>query len=305
MERILKIWEMTWFHCSNPTNHDLQEIKDTYDLHEIIEDDISEVNTQDKVDVYDDAIFLVLHFPKFNQSTWTYASNEFNIILWKNFIVSLAKYTTNHIEEIREDYIESLKNWKEEFRTSPYYILYTMIDVMYDKVIWALNKFKTDLTHIEKKVFSDTNMDQSLIKNLTIKKRNAINLKHIMTPQQEILVELWKLLEKLYSGDLDVYFEDLEYKHDRIMSNIAIVTESVDTLSDSYNSLMSVKTNRMVTMLTIVTVVIWIMTFLTWMYGMNVWLPWQDFPYTFPILIWIMFIIWWWILIVFRKKWRL
>lgn len=131
-----------------------------------------------------------------------------------------------------------------------------MIDVMYDKVLLALNKFKNDLTAIEKKVFSEKKMDQSLIRTLTIKKRNAINLKHIMMPQQEILLEISKLLEKLYHGDLDVYFEDLEYKHDKIMSNIAIVTESVETLSDSYNSLMTAKTNSMVTVLTIVTVII-------------------------------------------------
>jgi Mg2+ and Co2+ transporter CorA len=99
-------------------------------------------------------------------------------------------------------------------------------------------------------------MDPNLIRTLTIKKRNAINLKHIMTPQQEILAELGKMLEELYHGDLGVYFEDLEYKHDKIMSNIAIVTESTDTLSDSYNSLMTIKTNHMVSVLTIVTVII-------------------------------------------------
>lgn len=60
----------------------------------------------------------------------------------------------------------------------------------------------------------------------------------------------------MYHGDLDVYFEDLEFKHDKIMSNIGIVTESTDTLFDSYNTVMTVKTNDMVSVLTIVTVVI-------------------------------------------------
>jgi len=177
-----------------------------------------------------------------------------------------------------------------------------MIDVMYDKVLQALTKFKWDLTHIEKKVFSEWNMDPNLIRTLTIKKRNAINLKHIMTPQQEILAELWKMLEKLYHWDLGVYFEDLEYKHDKIMSNIAIVTESTDTLSDSYNSLMTIKTNHMVSVLTIVTVIIWIMTFLTWLYGMNVDLPGQQFAYTFLILIWVMALVAGIMLIFFRKR---
>jgi len=73
-----------------------------------------------------------------------------------------------------------------------------MIDVMYDKVLQALNKFKQDLSEVEKKVFSESKIDQGLIRTLTIKKRNAINLKHIMTPQEEILAELAKLLKELY-----------------------------------------------------------------------------------------------------------
>jgi len=305
MERILKMWDVTWFHCSNPSDKDIKELVERYDLHEIIEEDISEVNTQDKVDVYDDSIFLVLHFPKFNQWTKAYYSNEFNIILWKKFIISLTTYDTNHIDEIRKDYMEALENGKEDFKMSPYYILYMMIDVMYDKVLWALTKFKKDLTILENNVFSSSKMDENLIRSLMIKKRNAINMKHIMLPQQELLVEIWKLSEKMYHWDLDVYFEDLEFKHDKIMSNIAIVTESTDTLFDSYNTVMTVKTNDMVSVLTIVTVVIWIMTFLTWLYGMNVWLPWQDFPYTFLILLWIMALLWWTLLFVFRKKSRL
>jgi magnesium transporter len=72
---------MNRFHASNPSLKELNKIKDMYDLHEIIEDDLYEANTQDKIDVYDDFIFLVLHFPKFNNRTKTYFSNEFNIIL--------------------------------------------------------------------------------------------------------------------------------------------------------------------------------------------------------------------------------
>ena len=201
--------------------------------------------------------------------------------------------------------MEALENWREDFKMSPYYVLYMMIDVMYDKVLWALTKFKKDLTVLENKVFSASKMDESLIRSLMIKKRNAINMKHIMLPQQELLVEIWKLSEKMYHGDLDVYFEDLEFKHDKIMSNIAIVTESTDTLFDSYNTVMTVKTNNMVSVLTIVTVVIWIMTFLTWLYGMNVDLPGQNVHYTFLVLLWIMALLWWTLLLVFRKKSRL
>ncbi len=293
---------MTWFHSSNPTKKELKEIKDTYDLHEIIEDDLNETNTQDKIDVYDESMFLVLHFPKFNKRTKTYFSNEFNVILWKDFIISLTKFDTNHIDKIREEYFDDLKAWKEDFKVSPYYILYVMMDVMYDKVLSGLNKFNRDLNSIESGIFEWKKLNQSLIEKLLVKRRNSIVLKHIMQPQEEILEELNKATLKKYKGELDVYFEDLQYKQDKIMSHIAIANESTVTLSDTYNSLMSIKTNSMISILTIFTAIIWIMTFITGLYGMNVTLPGQTWWDTFVMIVWAMVSIWVVTLVFFRKK---
>ena len=302
MEKILKIWDMTWFHSSNPTNKDLKEIKDAYDLHEIIEDDLYEANTQDKIDVYDDFIFLVLHFPKFNNRTKTYFSNEFNIILWKDFIISLTKYETNHVEKIRKEYFEDLEAWKDDFKVSPYYILYVLMDVMYDKVLSGINKFNKDLNVIESGIFEWKKLNQALIEKLLVKRRNSIVLKHIMLPQEEILEELSKVTLKKYKWELDVYFEDLQYKQDKIMSHISIANESTMTLSDTYNSLMSVKMNAMISVLTIFTAIIWIMTFITGLYGMNVHLPLQNFNSTFALILWFMLFIASGTIIFFRKK---
>ena len=293
---------MTWFHSSRPTSIELKEIKDKYDLHEIIEDDLSEINTQDKIDVYDDFIFLVLHFPKFNNKTKAYFSNEFKVILWKDFIISLTKFDTNHIDKIREEYVEDLKAGKEDFKISPYYILYVMIDVMYDKVLSGLTKFSRDLNSIEAGIFEGKKLNQNLIEKLLLKRRNSIVLKHIVQPQEEILEELNKVTVKKYKGELDVYFEDLQYKQDKIMSHIAIANESTVTLSDTYNSLMSIKTNSMISVLTIVTATIWIMTFITGLYGMNVTLPWQDWASTFVLIIGAMFLIGTWTLVFFKRK---
>ena len=81
MEKILNIGNVSWYHANKPNLQDIEKVKNLYDLHEIIQEDISDLNTQDKIDIYDDAMFLVLHFPKYDTKTNQYYSNEFNIIL--------------------------------------------------------------------------------------------------------------------------------------------------------------------------------------------------------------------------------
>jgi Mg2+ and Co2+ transporter CorA len=110
----------------------------------------------------------------------------------------LTKFDTNHIDKIREEYFEDLKAGKKDFKASPYYILYVLMDVMYDKVLLGLNKFTRDLNQIESGIFEGKKLNQSLIEKLLIKRRNSIVLKHIMTPQEEILEELNKVTLKKY-----------------------------------------------------------------------------------------------------------
>lgn len=305
MEKILKLWGITWFHVYDPNLKDVKEIKDKFDLHEIIQEDISDINTQAKIDVYDDCMFLVMHFPKFNNKTKTYFSNEFNIILWKDFIVSITKYKTNHVDKIRSEFVQDLKEWKEDFKISPYYLLYVMIDVMYDKVLSALNKFKKDLGDIESSIFRWKKMSQSMLEQLLIKKWNGVSLLHMMSPHDEILDELNKATLKKYGWELDVYFEDLQYKQDKVIWNIDVLNKNIETLSDTYNSLMSIRTNSMISVLTIVTVIFGVMTFLTGLYGMNVNLPLQQNGYTFGLLVLFMLFIWFLMLFLFKKRGRL
>ena len=48
-----------------------------------------------------------------------------------------------------------------------------------------------------------------------------------------------------------MYFEDLEYKLEKIMNTIAVSFENIESSADTYNSLMNIKTNSMIGVLTI------------------------------------------------------
>jgi len=304
MEKILSIWNITRVHFNNPSPHEIKEIVDTYDVHDIIEQDIKETNTQDKIDIYDECIFLVLHFPKYDKINSKYFSNEFNIILGKNYIITVTKHHTNHIDNIREEYATDIatKDPDEEFKISPYYILYKIIDVMYDKFLVALNKFNLDLNNLEESIFNKNILNETLLSKLLTKKRNIVLLKHLILPQSEILEELQKATEKFYEWDLDVYFEDLIFKTDKIMAAINMAMENTESISTIYNTSANIKTNTIVSILTILTVIVWLMTMITWFYGMNVKLPWQEFTYTAFLIIWWMVLISTIMILIFKKK---
>lgn len=176
MKNILHFGKTDWISLFDPEKKEITDLVKKYDLHELIEEDLFELTNQEKIDVYEEYMFIVVNFPKYNSDIKKYSLNEFSIILGKNIIVTMTKFDTNHINSIIEEYSEELKTREsdEEFKISPYYILYKVLDTMYDKSIKMLNKSSKDVVTLEEQLFSSNKLEKKLLENLTIKKRNIV-----------------------------------------------------------------------------------------------------------------------------------
>jgi magnesium transporter len=111
------------------------------------------------------------------------------------------------------------------------------------------------------------------------KKANVAFLKYTYLPQKEILVEMQKVFGWFYEWDLDVYFEDLESKLDKIINSAMILYETIQSLVDTYDAMLNLQTNTVIRTLTVFTALTWILTFISWFYGMNIQLPLMNNPY--------------------------
>lgn len=279
----IKIGWTTWIHLVDPDKKQIDKLVDKYNLHEIIEQDFLDFTTQDKIDTYDDCLFLVMRFPKYNTKTKKHFANQMHAILWKNFIITVTSYVTNNVEKIQDQYREEISEAEddEKFKLSPYYILYKIIDAMYDKVLTSMTKFNQDLVKIEDTAMDEKTLTPQTLSELLIKKRSAVLMKHIITPHSEILSELQTATINFYEWDLDVYFEDLQYKTDKILSLVSIAYENTESLFDVSDTLTTIRTNKTISILTIFTVLLWILTWISWLYWMNVELPAQHALWVF------------------------
>jgi magnesium transporter len=180
--------------------------------------------------------------------------------------------------------------------------LYMIIDAMYDKTLLILNKSNKDIMDLEKWVFAQNWLTKELLEWIMIKRRNLVFLKHNFIAQWELLEELQKSIEKFYEWQLDLYFEDLAYKLDKIDNNIDIQSKNISSLTEAYNSLMNIRLNSILRNLTVITLVIWTLTFIVWIYWMNVALPMGTWNHAFSIIMGLMIILSIILMIIFKKR---
>ena len=144
---------------------------------------------------------------------------------------------------------------------------------MLEKMFNVIKNIKLDIRQLETKVFETGNT--SLVKDIMIKKRNIVVLKHMFKPQVVVLKQLENAINEMYAGEMEVYFEDLEDKLDLIISEIEILSEYIDSVEDAFKTMIDIKTNFVIKVLTIFSAFMLPLTLLTSFYGMNVdALPW-------------------------------
>lgn len=282
----------TWIHIKNATKADIDSLDRTYDFHELIREDLLELNGENKVEYYeeDQAITLLLNFPKYDTASGRYLHNSFVIIVSNNYVVSIGKYSSRHIEDLARK-VQNSHYWGEDKSTPTFDLVYDIIDIMYDKSVKGIAKASQDIVKLQTMMETNTTRDKQLLEELMSKKINMITLQHIFRPQRQTLSEFKQILKKVLHTDEDevadakLYIEDLDSKLDKILDNVSLNYELLKSLAETYGDMIDLQTNKNISQLTTVTVATGMMSVLVGLYGMNVVLPGADHPWMFWMIV--------------------
>lgn len=299
-----------WTHLSEPSREDILKMNQKYNFHELLLEDLLELNSENKVELYEgESVVITVNFPKYNQKVQKYLLNSFVIVIGKDYIISVSRFHSSNVQRL----VAKLKNSemvKQDLETT-FDVAYEIIDVMYDKTIRGLSKASKEVLKLQETIMYSKKLQRKYLEELMTKKVNMVILQHTFRPQREVLHEMKRDVIKLYKSNKDdteevvLYVDDLDSKLDKIINNISVLFETVRSLTDTYNSLMNIKTNNIITLLTIFTAVTGIMAVIVWAYGMNVPLPFSDSPHTFGAIVVLMISLVLIIGIWFRKKGRI
>lgn len=277
MLRQLRIKWITWIDAVNLPPEEIEEVLESFNFHELDVEAVLEANQRARIDSYDSYMFLTLHFPKYNASRKIYELNEFHIFLWKNFIITLRDFHGKHLDEIYEKYEQKWDDDEYDIDVSSGLILYELIQEMLEKMFRVTLNVKRDISSLERQVFEKSSAP--LVRNILIKKRNIIVLKHMFRPQMAVLIQLEDHMKRLFDDTIEAYFEDLEDKMQKIITDISVLEEQIESVEDAFKSMIDIQTNSIIKFLTIFSAFMLPLTLITSFYGMNITLPYQDSPY--------------------------
>lgn len=138
MQKSLQIGKTQWIFIQTPDKETIDKLSQEYDFHEMIVSDILGVNGQSKIDTSSNHFFLELTFTKYETKEERYISNELDVIIRENTIITTIGVESESFNKTFEDISKEAEKIDKSYKSSPYYILYRIINEFYDKTIKSL-----------------------------------------------------------------------------------------------------------------------------------------------------------------------
>src|SRR3712207_5319035 len=276
---------LRWINIEHPRPIDRAWIEEHFSFHPLDYEDVFSRNQRPKVDEYDDYLFVVLHFPRYDKKIGRLNAAEVDFFVGPDFVITLPNERLQPLEYLfqrcsnDEDMRESL------FGKGAGYLLYKIVDDCVDASFPMLAKMGNKLDRIEDEIFEGRSRE--VVRTISDAKQEIINFRKIVRPQRAALKDLERT--KRYIPDsLEIYFDDVNDASERVWDMLENFKEVVEGLESTNESELSHRVNDVLRVLTAFSVIILPLTLIASIWGMNVHVPGEEGVTAFWIIIGVM-----------------
>lgn len=294
---------LTWIDVHDPSIETLTELKEKFKFHELdVEDCLSE-NQRSKIDEYSKYLFMILHFPYYDKKSQKVSFEEVDFFLANDLLITVHTNGFKNFVGFFEKTMESKEVRENIMSKGSGFLLYEVIDFMFTTAFPILDNFETSIAILERDVFT-LGEQRDMLRDILRTKKNIITFRRVIGPERTVVAQLEHKHKKFLADNLDLYFDDLVDKIEKIWNTLENLKELVESLQDTNESIISHATNNVIRMLTTFSVIMLPLTFITGLYGMNVNLPLAEQNEIFFVLTGVMLFIVLSMLAFFKyKKW--
>ena len=292
--------ELTWVNIEAPTRLETDYLAQSYPFHPLDLDDCLSRIQRPKIDVYDDYLFLVFHFPVFNPEARVTTASQVSVFIGQGYLITLHKGDLKPLVKLFNQCQTDEEIKQEHFGQGSGYLLYRIVDRLVDYCIPILNKIGVNIEEVEDNIFSESM--RGTVREISTLRRDVISFRRIIWPLRAVVGSMEPKIRRFTPMDMEVYFGDMTDHVDKLWDALDEYKEIIEGLSDTHDSLATNRTNEVVRVLTAIATILLPLTVVASLYGMNIPLPFQNSPFSFALVFVVWIVIACGMLLFFRSK---
>jgi len=289
-----------WVNIEQPRQSIRGWLEERYQFHPLDYEDVFSRNQRPKIDEYDDYLFIVLYFPRFDKQVGRLNAAELDLFVGPDYILTLPNQPLQAVEYLFERCRTNDELRESWFSRGTGYLLYRIIDACVDASFPMLAKMGNKLERVEDEIFAGNS--SAVVRDISNVKQEIINFRKIVRPQRATFGDLERTKQRYLAEDLDVYFDDINDASERVWQMLETYKETVEALEATNESVLSHQLNDILRVLTVLSVVFLPLTLIASIFGMNVKVPGEMHIVPFWIIIGVMFAIGAGMIAFFRRR---
>ena len=262
---------LTWIRLDAPDPEVATELAERYGWHPLDVEDVLSKRQRPKVDEYPDYLFGVLHFPFYDKSVQRLNAAELDFFVGQNYLVTLPTVELLPVSRLFQRCTDDAELRESLFSKGSGYLLYHVLDDLFDYCFPILDKIGFKLDSIEDDVFEGRS--EEVVRDISNVKQEIISYRKIVKPQRPALRLLERRIERFLPEQLELYFDDLVDASERIWDVLDNYKEVSEALESTNEQVLSHRFNDVLRILTVFSIVFLPATLIASLWGMNVGLP--------------------------------
>jgi len=246
----LKTKAGTWYKLYRPAKQEIAWLRDEFSLHELILAELQRPTVRPKVQRLNNHLYLVLHFPIFNDKERKTYAREIDFVVGKKDIVTVSYEPIPPLDEFFKTCAVD-KSCQELYASkTTLHLLYHIIRHLYEFSLRELDHVQEKIGIIEEEIFSGKERD--VVAEISVVGRDIIDFRRSLKPQGVTIESLAAEGGALFGKDLIPFLEGLQGEYQKLWGLLETHKETLDALYETNTTLLNIKQNDTMRILTII-----------------------------------------------------
>ncbi|WCO03205.1 magnesium/cobalt transporter CorA [Psychroserpens ponticola] len=292
--------QVTWININGLNNlKDIEKLGEHYNLHPLTLEDIVNTSQRPKLEEFQNYIFIVFKMLYFKDND-ILQYEHLSMVVGKDYVLTFQEADGDIFDDLRER-IETAKGRIRSQGAD--YLMYAILDAVVDNYFSVIEAVGDKIEDLEANIFESKADNTNTPSQIQYLKQEVLKIRRSIFPLREVINKLEKLDNTIIDEKSLSYIRDLYDHIIQVNESIDLYREMVWSLMDMYMTIISNKMNEVMKVLTIIATIFIPLTFIAGIYGMNFTnMPELQSQNGYYILLAVMFVLFIFMLIYFRKK---
>lgn len=243
---------------------DLTVLGSVFGLHPLVQEDILNNAQRQKIDAYDENLYLVLHRYDLKEGPLELSKDQISLVIGRDYVLSLQERQSKTFEPIRQRLRAEHTSAR---RGGADMLAYSLIDSVVDSYFGVIEQLNDHAESLESEILGQPN--PASLEGIHQFKRTVSQLRRNLQPLREILGTMHRDAGDFFRPELQLYLRDV-YDHSvHILESLEDLRDLATSLLEVYLSTVSHRVNLEVRALTVVATIFMPATLIAGIFGMN------------------------------------